>query len=122
MTTERSDAYITQADMEGNWDRSAERRPEDFSPEEKEAIDLANAEKLAQRLVKYCTHGGRMEALPGLPHAVAVRFDPVEEEAPNKKIGMKDAVKKETPKETPEEQPLGNEIEMKDAEKKETEE
>lgn len=77
MATERSDAYITQTDMEGNWDRSAERRPEDFSPEEKQAIGDSNAEKLKERLHGYCDHrGGHMKALPDLPHAVAGRSNP----------------------------------------------
>jgi ribonuclease HI len=110
MTTQRSDAYITQQDMEGNWDRRAERRGEDFTPQEKQAIADANAERLAKRLVEYCSHGGRMKPLPGLPHAVAVRFDPVEEET-EKEREKKEREEKErgekalSEKEAPEKEP-----------------
>lgn len=74
MATGHSDAYITQQDMEADFDRSADL--EDLSPEAREALAKSNAEKLERRLHGYSVHRGRMQPLPGLPHAVAVEFDP----------------------------------------------
>jgi ribonuclease HI len=74
MATTYSNAYITQQDMEADFDRPADL--EDLSPEARAALDKSNAEKLERRLHGYSIHRGRMEPLPGLPHAVAVRFDP----------------------------------------------
>jgi ribonuclease HI len=74
MTTERSDAYITEEDMEANFDRPADL--EDLSHEAREALAKSNAEDLERRLHENCIHNGRTDLMPGLPHAVAVRFDP----------------------------------------------
>ena len=73
MTTERSDAYITEQDMEAEFEHPANL--EDLSPEAKEALTKSNAEKLKRRLHGYSIHRGHIEPLPGLPHAVAARFD-----------------------------------------------
>lgn len=75
MTTERSDAYITQAGMIADRDRRED--DETLSPEDRAAFAKINIEKLANRLHGHCDHRkGRMKPLPGLPHDVAGRFRP----------------------------------------------
>lgn len=74
MTTERSDTYITKQDMEADFGRPADL--ENLNAEAREALAKSDAEKLERRLQGHCFHSGRMEPLPGLSHAVAVRFDP----------------------------------------------
>lgn len=74
MTAERSDAYITEEDMEANFDRPADL--EDLSPEAREALAKSDAEKMERRLHGHCIHNGRTDPMSGLPHVVAVRFDP----------------------------------------------
>lgn len=77
MTTERSDVYITKEDIEA--DRDPRVDWPDLILEDRQAFKEINTKKLENHLIEYCAHGARMEPLPGLPHAVAVRFDPGEE-------------------------------------------